>query len=645
MCYCPRVTRRLRNALILGGILVAGEALWLVAANRALDGDRLREALNRRPEKLLVTWESGYTLYPGHVALRGVTLRNQGTKSQLELRLDRVSALFNPLPLLWKTINVVWAEADGAEFRMRRRPATIEELEAGKATAPPIEGFDYAASMRDPAATPKVPRWAVSFTGASVDGIREVWIDAVRLRGPGRVHAGVKVGPGRRLSVVRGVVELPDLSIGLGVEDPIEHARLSARLSILPYDYSVHRQLGFLPFTSGRLKFEGGTGGGTPLLDFLFRRVTWLNFEGASSFETADLVLDRGVLQPGSRLVANTRELAVELFQFRAEGEAIIEMTAVEGPAAPEMKARVVVKRFGMGLKGYASDAVFGQKMIASATVENLVLGGPPPEVDIRIDLVNVRAPDVTRANYLIPAGLGLVLREGTARIDGYVRANSRHANGSGNVTLRADRIVLDAGDLRVGGSLSAALRLGGLDARRVSFELSGTKIRLSDFTLAEGNATGTSAPDVGWWADLSIPTGVLDYDDPELFDGEIAFRMRDLRPILGFFLKGRPLPKFGRRLLDDAEIGGSARIIYAGDRLEVRDLRVDSELIEVDAQLDIEGRSVRGDLLALYAILGVGIGVEDREVEVHFVGARDWYLDRIDSFWDVSDPEKGARR
>ncbi len=621
--------------MIVVGLLAVIELSWLVVGNRLLDGDRLLAAINRRPEKLLVSYASAYTLYPGHVALRGFMLRNQGTRSQLELRLDRVSALFNPLPLLWKTINIAWAEAEGAEFRMRSRPATIEQLQENAPTVPPITGLDYGSSLRDPVATTKAPRWGVSFTSASVDDIREVWIGGVRLRGPGRAHAGVKVGPGRWLSIVRGAVELPDLSIELGEGEPIQHARLAGGISILPYDYSLHPRLGFLPFASGRVQFEGRAGAGTPLLVYLFRRVEWLDFDGASSFETADLVVDRGVLQPGSRIVANTKSLSVKLFQFEARGEAVIELSAIKGPMGPRVDARVVVKRFGMGLEEAAPDAIFGQKLVASATVEGLVLGGAPPDVDVRIDLVNLQAPDITRANYLIPEGLGLALKRGSVQIDGYMRANTKRADGSGNLTVRAETIALEADDLEFSGSLDARIRIGGLDARQARFELSGTSARLSDFVLADGGSAETTGPQSGWWAEISIPSGVLDFRAREFFKGDVGFHLRDMRPILVFFLKGRPLPKFGRRLLEEEEIGGRGEIVYAGDRLEVHDLQVDSELIEVDAQLEIERRSVRGDLLAMYAIIGVGVGIENRDVEVQFLGARNWYLERKSTFWD----------
>nr|MCU0231360.1 hypothetical protein [Acidobacteriota bacterium] len=144
MNFLARLGRRtVKIIAILLAVIVGLEVVYLVVGNVMLRAGTVERLLNKRPEKTLVHYESAYTLFPGHAVVKGFKIRSQATRSQIEAQGDWVRALVNPLPLLWKTVHIVRADARGAEFRMRRRPVTPEELKDNRPQGAEVGRVDH----------------------------------------------------------------------------------------------------------------------------------------------------------------------------------------------------------------------------------------------------------------------------------------------------------------------------------------------------------------------------------------------------------------------------------------------------------------------------------------------------------------------
>ena len=115
--------RRVVRVLILG--VLGLYAAYMVAANLLLQTPFVESLTNTRPEKLLITYRRAFTFFPGHVLAYGVSVRNQASRSQLQITAEKVWAVANPLPLLAKEVRIlkgkVWARRSGCVRAPRPR--------------------------------------------------------------------------------------------------------------------------------------------------------------------------------------------------------------------------------------------------------------------------------------------------------------------------------------------------------------------------------------------------------------------------------------------------------------------------------------------------------------------------------------------
>jgi hypothetical protein len=619
--------RTVRILAILLAVVVGLELVYLVVGNVMLRAGTVERLLNKHPEKTLVHYESAYTLFPGHAVVNGFRIRSQATRSQIEAVADHVSAVVNPIPLVWKTVSIVRASARGVEFRMRRRPVTVEELKDKESFVPPIEGLEYKDSLRDPTKVPKAPKWGVSVISSRVDDVREVWIDDYRMSGPGQAGGGMSIGPGRWLELDGAWAEFPALQAKAAGRPFLLDAKLRAEVDIQRYDYGEYKGLKFLPYTSGRIQLDATTPDGAPLLNHLVRHVPWLSFDGTERRASTDLLIQKGRLQPGSRIRMGTDKLAVNFLVYRAEGKSEIEVKVLEGPERPLIDLELLMTDFGIGLATSTPDAAIGKRLRLHGVSDDDLISEKIPDGNLELEIDDLHANDLTRANYLIPAGTGLKLKGGSARMDVRLKASTRGDAGDGKVTLATDGLALDAGGLAIKGKIDAAIPLSKVDMMAQRFAIDGMTIKLSDFDLPGESAEGKTMQD--WWAEFDAPRGQFGFKDEDLFQGDLKFKLRDSAPLIRFFTAKKPLPKIGERILEVNDVVGKTGLVYGADRLEVRDLLVTSDMIELQACMTVQGKSAHGDLLAVYDWIGVGVEMKGAKPDYHLTGARRWYESR----------------
>ncbi|MCU0252971.1 MAG: hypothetical protein MUE47_00385 [Acidobacteria bacterium] len=194
-------------------------------------------------------------------------------------------------------------------------------------------------------------------------------------------------------------------------------------------------------------------------------------------------------------------------------------------------------------------------------------------------------------------------------------------------MTLATEGMALDAGALAMTGKLEATIPISKGDMMAQRFAIDGMTIKLSSFDVAGQTAEGKTTQ--GWWAELNVPRGQFGFKEPDMFRGDLAFKMRDSAPLVQFMTAKKPLPKIGERILEVENVAGKAGLVYGADRIEIRDLLVSSDMIELQANLTIHGKSATGDLLAVYDWIGVGVEMKGTKQDFHLTGARRWYESR----------------
>jgi hypothetical protein len=159
--------------------LAAAWALYLLAANLLLNSPLSREYANRQPEKFRASWDSAWTLYPGHVRATGLKVAGHVRRTVWSVQADSARGRVALLPLLAKELRI---------------PALAAQGVAGGATLIDVE--------RPP--PPRRPGgWTLRFDRVVADGVRHAYFNDLVLAGEGRAEAGfVKVLRGGPMEVL-----------------------------------------------------------------------------------------------------------------------------------------------------------------------------------------------------------------------------------------------------------------------------------------------------------------------------------------------------------------------------------------------------------------------------------------------------------
>ena len=159
--------------------LAAAWALYLLAANLLLNSPLGRELANRQPERFRASWDSAWTLYPGHVHATDLRIAGHVRRTVWSVQADTASGRVALLPLLTKELRI---------------PAAVARGVAGGATLIDVER---------PPPPGRPGGWTLRFERVLAEQVRHAYLNDLVLAGAGRAEAGfVKVLRGGPMEVL-----------------------------------------------------------------------------------------------------------------------------------------------------------------------------------------------------------------------------------------------------------------------------------------------------------------------------------------------------------------------------------------------------------------------------------------------------------
>ena len=108
-------------AIRVGIALLVFEVFYLIAANVFLRTGLLTDLINKKPEKMSITWDSAVTYLPGVATVSNFELRSQTRKDQIYFRVAKADARISLVKLIFKTIHIRGVDARDVDFRYRER--------------------------------------------------------------------------------------------------------------------------------------------------------------------------------------------------------------------------------------------------------------------------------------------------------------------------------------------------------------------------------------------------------------------------------------------------------------------------------------------------------------------------------------------
>jgi hypothetical protein len=636
----PKATRRRRLLLLAVGTVVALELLYLVAAQVFLWSPWGLHRINRRPERLLVSWESAVSPLPGLVRLRDAEIRGQNRKSQWLVRVDRAWVWVDLVQLPRRIFHTWSLRAHGAEFWLRENSldpdAEPPELEA----FPPIPGLELPTTTPRERLLPRHPDrrpWRLSFGGLRVRELRELWLGRYRLSAMSAVD-------GRLDFAIRG--ELESRGIRLRIE---EGTLVDGRETPVATDLLVDARLRVDPFDPGDTpvaeifeRLDGSIGvrahiGSLGFLDPFLPRTEWLDLEAEGELQ-AQLELERGQIQPGTTFRVEARPLVATVAGHRVEGAGLVdgELRAAAGASDGASAGRVDMRFEDFTVHTRSGRELARGDGFAIELLTDQVAIGKPTDVRATIDLPSSEVPDLGAFDEYLPAPAGLELKSGSGRLGLHLEVDHASRSGHGRIAASVDDAVGEFGGTGFRGDLVLTAELDDIDTTARSLTVAPAVLRLDEVALDPGGEDTDWTRVAGdWWGELELARGRFDFADGWRARGDVALHLKDNLPVLAVFVERKAFLAWFHGLLEAQDIRGSAKIDVAKRYLRIEDLAIDSDHIQIAGDLVMsEPKRKEGLLFAKFRAFSVA-------VELFPDGERDWKLTRSRRWFDERRAER----
>lgn len=497
----------------LGGIALGLLSLYGIGANLFLRSPAAQRWMFRHPDRLQVTWEQAWTVWPGRVHLETVEIRGQDRRLQWWASLDRATVSVDLSALAWRTFHARSIGGMGVEVRLRHRLAPEASPPTGPdgtVLTPEIPGLDPWTGPHAPVSggspPDRRPGWTIHLEGVDLARLREVWIDRYRLAGAGRLRGSMELRVRGDLSVEQARIGIGEGRLTEGTTELLERVDLELGVHLDRFRPRDHHGLDFLRFVSGRLTLDTRTRS-LGFLDPVLTQVPGLQLAGGGELRV-DARLDHGQPAAGTRIELVPEGLALAFRGLEARGSGRLTGEIREGDPGntggarkppPRTLLAARFDRFELQWSDDPNDRLIGRGLDFSAELDDLRLDRTPPPPVVEISLAALELPDLTLfapdLEAVLPSKAGIRLRSGRGSVAAQGVLDAATGTGRGEVTLTTHALVL-TGDLASGrrfdarGDLEAVARLSSFDLAGKSFEADEGRLRLTGFDLAGSTPT-----------------------------------------------------------------------------------------------------------------------------------------------------------
>jgi hypothetical protein len=245
--------------LIAGaGALLVLSALLVLATHVLLRTAILRRLLNSDPESLFVEWTGAHAGLPGYVTFDALTLRSSDHNAEWEARLEDVEVRVSLPDLLARRFHARRVRAARIVFRLRELLTRAEATPERLARFPRIPGYPDPPLLTPEVSGPEKGRpWRVVVDDLAVKQVTEIWIDAWRWKGSGRLRGGFELLPGREARVFPSGLDVEDGLLSRGAAEVVRDTRGAVWCEIPRWDTQAYPGNDVWKLVSGGTSLRG----------------------------------------------------------------------------------------------------------------------------------------------------------------------------------------------------------------------------------------------------------------------------------------------------------------------------------------------------------------------------------------------------
>jgi len=606
---------------VLFGILLALlllEVTWLVAGNIFLASDFLAGKLNRRPEKFSISWGRAITPLPGLLHVSGLHLSGRSPRIDWHADLERAWVRVELTPFFHREFSVT--SADGRGLSVRFEPQSRAPGDDPEAASTPGEGGEGNAPESSAASRTGRPRWTIALRGLDFTGFRELTAGTSRLTGEGALRGGLTYVTRGELQLDGVTLDFPRLELtrkGTLVADDL---RLACHLESDPFNPREHRGRHAMAFVTARAELAGRMAEPIFLNDFL-ANAPWLQVQGEEGRIDANLVIDHGVVRAGSRVDFRSEWLAAKVLDNMATGRGVIE-ARVSGEG-PDVVTEVIVAFEEMEITRDEDDEphLRGSGLRISSRASEIQLDGDPPQPEVRVDLIDAEAQDLSLYNDYLPASADVAFTAGgRCRVDAFLEVID--GRGRAGLTLSGDSVSASVRQVPLEGDLELDIGLVNGRIPEMTFDIAETRLSLDNVTFTGAD----DQPVDDWWARAWLEGGTLTWARPFTLEAPVKLEMRDSRPVVALFAEGSRTVRWLRTLLEIENITGRTDLRADRRLVTLTDLELHGKELEILSDLEFRRRKSDGLIFVKFHRIAAATEGHEGRKSWKLFGARDWF-------------------
>jgi hypothetical protein len=462
---------RLTRALV---VAVLGVAVgYVVAMNVFLSTSLFAKVIDAQPDVIDIHYERGWSVVPGHIHAKNLSIRGRDGNIEWILRLDDVEFDVAFHALAQQRFEASHVYGRGLSFRLRQRldapPRSLDEV----ANLPPIEGTGPYAIRPPPG--PDLQKWSDAayhlWTGHLEDvvanDVREIWIDNAHFLGNARITGRFYFKPVRLADVGPIHIDVREGHVQTGdtiVIDRLAGATVDVRVA--PFDPRTAAGMDLVR----HIMLSASLHPTCPDIARLpFPMPDGMAMTGEADVSQLAIVLRDATLQDGTQLDATLPHAIVARGEHRFTGTVAIAgaVTGGEGlrpgPARLDLVGGVTDLDVARTSDSAAPVGVFLHvpRMTLTGDSRALALDELLTDVHLVVDVTGGVLPDVAALSAYVPEKTPLALKGGTGRVNAHIETWRAEKRAAGSANLHVDDLGLRLGKMRVRGTASADASFG----------------------------------------------------------------------------------------------------------------------------------------------------------------------------------------
>lgn len=598
-----RSRKSLPVLVLLAGVLGI-EILYLATANPLLASSFGRGLLLRHP-RLKISYQRAWTPLPGVIVTRGLRLHYTTAISSWTATADRAAGVIIVPQLLLKRFHLAGLRASGVDFHFARLPAEVAGVPRGRRGPPPARP------------------WRLRISQAHFSDVGSLIVNDRGFEGSATVEGGFDVSLAGLAEVHRSSANVRTGRFWVGDRELARDVQGVLRARIDNFEYRKYRGRQVMPFVSGSIDGKGQASA-AQFLGFFLRRLDWLTWEGESSELAAELRMDHGQLQPGSKATFAPQVLQTRYLDYTIAGEGDVHWAVVtEGDAgSAESRIDATFAKYQVRREGNQEPHIFGGGLTVRGSGKRTALLEAFSGLRLRIDMPEAEVPDLEIYGSYLPASSGLAITGGSGRIAGWLEMDAADGSGNGELQFDVDKASASYSGLPLSGALSIHTPLRQLDFAGRRFDISGTEVKMTG--VCAGDCAG--ADQTGWWGKVKLVRASLAPGNADTVSAELQAELRDSRPLVLLFATRAGLPGWVQKMLTVENVATRANLKVGSGGVSLRELVGSAEKMEVRARLDFRPRGRAGQIYLRYGVLGVGMDLAGGDRDLRFLKPLEWY-------------------